>query len=470
MQGAFDYYSLIWMLALILLPAVLTNIALVVVWIVRDAGDRKQTPLWNRKVNRKDLAGYKLTGKNTFATARLKWLEDLGRHADCRLSLRPVSEGRLAFRTRVPAFDMHFAVREAPAETIANLWANEDRLARAVTFLERRLGKIDDITIEGGTITFDGKYGSIDGDALPDMIAFANAFWGAAAFPPLANERVEQKQGRDYRSAPADPIEASWLVEVPLREPRGPVPTDQVVRWLYAGAVIPTTRVAPAGTRQFRALGNTDAFRRFFGRANLPAKATRADLSGARQKLLWYLRRPHRHIVLALATIVAFGGAASLAKGKEDWDLAIESVAWPTTGGVVTESKESCSSSGSGSNRKTSCSHAFKYRFEVAGKKYEGNRIHYGAFDESIETRVKSYPVGKKVQVNYRPSEPFRAVVEPGTSHIKPLIGSYVPLVAGLGLTLVLGAWRLSVWWGGVRRWWMRRRHNRVGRRAAPSA
>ena len=125
-------------------------------------------------------------------------------------------------------------------------------------------------------------------------------------------------------------------------------------------------------------------------------------------------------------------------------------------------SKKSCSSTGSGSSRRTSCSHKLRYRYVVNGESREGYRLRFGVFRKTIEARVKQYPKGKKVRVFYRSTEPSLSVLEPGTSHIEPLVGAYIPLLLGLGISAPLLAWRGSYQLGRMRRRWRQRRSRPV--------
>ncbi len=92
--------------------------------------------------------------------------------------------------------------------------------------------------------------------------------------------------------------------------------------------------------------------------------------------------------------------------------LAEESKSWPNTMGEMTQSEIIRTSS---RNSKTHFTTKLDYSFEVSGKVYTGGRWSYGS--ESVpsdpqesynycEEKLRDYPVGAKVPVFYRPSDP----------------------------------------------------------------
>lgn len=91
------------------------------------------------------------------------------------------------------------------------------------------------------------------------------------------------------------------------------------------------------------------------------------------------------------------------------------STKWPTTSGVILESKvDSRSDSDSG----TSYHAEVLYQFEMDGAKIQGNRISFGEVgtgDASDASRVVNrFPKDTEVTIYYDPKDPFNAVLEPG--------------------------------------------------------
>jgi len=246
----------------------------------------------------------------------------------------------------------------------------------------------------------------------------------------------------------------------------GPVASEQIVRWLYAGVVGPTTRIAEPESVQWKPIGNVAAFRELLRQPAPPPHPASKAASAARQRFFWPLRKPYGDIVLVIGSVLALAGSSLIAQGKADWDRALESVAWPAVPGRLVESRRACSSSGSGSTRRTSCSHLLRYEYVVQGKRYEQGRRSFGSDGAGIEAWVKRYPAGQTVQVYYRALDPGDAVLEPGPQHLEPLIYAYIPLLLGLSVTMPLGAWRLSLLLGSLQRALARRRLRRaVGER-----
>ena len=62
---------------------------------------------------------------------------------------------------------------------------------------------------------------------------------------------------------------------------------------------------------------------------------------------------------------------------------------------------------------------SIKYRYEVGGKDYEGQRIDFGpisanSWPTAAESEAAAYPAGKVVEVSVCPSKPSLSVLSPG--------------------------------------------------------
>jgi len=109
---------------------------------------------------------------------------------------------------------------------------------------------------------------------------------------------------------------------------------------------------------------------------------------------------------------------------------------WPTTEGVV-EAAEIGVQSGSDSDSGDTYSANVSYNYQVAGIRYEGTRLAFGAMSASSDYAqgiLSRYPVGKKVLVHYAPDHPELAVLETGIHG-----GTWIGL--GVGTVFVLFGW-----------------------------
>jgi hypothetical protein len=107
------------------------------------------------------------------------------------------------------------------------------------------------------------------------------------------------------------------------------------------------------------------------------------------------------------------------------------SAAWPTTQGQITASEIEHSRDSEGDDSYTP---RVTYTYQVNGLSYESYMIKYGETsygNEGTALEILSrYPVGQAVNVYYDPTNPDRAVLEPGVSG-----GSYILL--GIGVLFV---------------------------------
>ncbi len=85
---------------------------------------------------------------------------------------------------------------------------------------------------------------------------------------------------------------------------------------------------------------------------------------------------------------------------------------------------------------------AVRYRYRVAGKDYESDRVFWGpqeGREEEMAEIVAAYPAGKDVWVQHDPTDPASAVLRPDRdAGLRPLLG-YALVLMMLGL-IALGA------------------------------
>ena len=97
------------------------------------------------------------------------------------------------------------------------------------------------------------------------------------------------------------------------------------------------------------------------------------------------------------------------------WNLfrSVQCARWPTAEGLVTASRMERHSGDDGDTFSAEVS----YVFTVADKRYEGNRLAFGAMSSSADYAqgvLKRYPVEQRVTVHYSPNNPQVAVLETG--------------------------------------------------------
>lgn len=129
-------------------------------------------------------------------------------------------------------------------------------------------------------------------------------------------------------------------------------------------------------------------------------------------------------------------GAVALLVGLRSYELARESLDWPTTEGVILSSEVKRQRSRNHEGRSSVTYKAeVRYAFETGGMRHEGRRVRYGEYSSSdgnhARRTVERYPPGTAVEVRYDPENPLNAVLEPG-----PHSGSW--LLPGLGGTFFL--------------------------------
>ena len=133
--------------------------------------------------------------------------------------------------------------------------------------------------------------------------------------------------------------------------------------------------------------------------------------------------------------VMAFG-AAMLWRGWRDLRRARASRAWPRAEGEIMSTElrvEGYHDDGEPMRRTV-----IRYRYDVGGESYRAERAFFGddlalRFTGPGQRRLHAYPVGRRVQVAYDPTDPRRAVLEPGV-HVAAELAVAVALAA-----LILG-------------------------------
>lgn len=115
---------------------------------------------------------------------------------------------------------------------------------------------------------------------------------------------------------------------------------------------------------------------------------------------------------ILIGMIIVIIGALALAP-------ALNSQRWPSTEGEILDAAERPAS-------------PLRYRYTVRGQRYTGERVSFHR-RQPAAALSQHYPPGKSVPVYYDPSDPGRAVLEPGSD-----LPAYLPLGAG-GLFFIIG-------------------------------
>ena len=140
------------------------------------------------------------------------------------------------------------------------------------------------------------------------------------------------------------------------------------------------------------------------------------------------------------------------------WTTAISR--WHFTIGTVTESKVDID----GESDEYRYTPAVAYTYQVAGHTYTGDHIHYATTGlmtpRQAQQQLNPYPPGARVRVYYRPSNPERAILEPGfnTAFAPPLVlGLLFTFLGSLGCLTALGLIDPSALTGWVESPWFAR-------------
>lgn len=129
-------------------------------------------------------------------------------------------------------------------------------------------------------------------------------------------------------------------------------------------------------------------------------------------------------------------------KGLPLLERAKASKSWPTTAGVVLESK--VESHRSSNSKSSTYSPKVLYRYEVEDKEFKGETVWFGndvsTSDRSLsEETVRKYPVQKEVTVFYDPADHAIAVLEPGVFKTTYFFYLFGWLFLGIGILMTSG-------------------------------
>lgn len=108
-----------------------------------------------------------------------------------------------------------------------------------------------------------------------------------------------------------------------------------------------------------------------------------------------------------------------------------ESLHWPKTEGVITQSFMDW-------DRERHHFANIKYEFVVNGEKITGFQISAKNVNKSSEELLREYPKGKKVTVYYDPVDPVNSLLEPGYSwqSYQAFVLGIIIILAGIGVLL----------------------------------
>ena len=139
-------------------------------------------------------------------------------------------------------------------------------------------------------------------------------------------------------------------------------------------------------------------------------------------------------------------GAFFVTMGVREWLVAADSRTWTEVPAVVTSSEVHAQrrtgrrGGGSGSIA------VVTYRYVAAGEERTGNRVHFrvqGPWDGGPEGLSRRYVVGQSVQAFVDPSDPSRAVLEPGSdwTNALPIAMGMLAMLTCLGLAMIVRRW-----------------------------
>jgi len=147
--------------------------------------------------------------------------------------------------------------------------------------------------------------------------------------------------------------------------------------------------------------------------------------------------------------LVAFCGLYVFWKGARNVQLALASVRWPKTPGVVVESNTTRDFTPALRNQPGTASATFYtktvIKYAVDGKEYATDVLHFGqtlgSGDKSEAALMRlRYPVGKEVTVSYDPRKPWLGVMKPGLhNEAFWLPGAGLAILLPAALLLIMG-------------------------------
>ena len=114
------------------------------------------------------------------------------------------------------------------------------------------------------------------------------------------------------------------------------------------------------------------------------------------------------------------------------------SESWPSVKGKVIESELVRSRN---KDNKSSYSADVIYEFTVDGEEFEGDNVWFGQYGSSnrseMQKIVTEYPVGKEVDVYYKPDDPNESVLQPGAFTSSYMLLIFGGIFAGVGLLML---------------------------------
>lgn len=122
-------------------------------------------------------------------------------------------------------------------------------------------------------------------------------------------------------------------------------------------------------------------------------------------------------VFTAFAAIFVLVGGFFAVQGTLEWIRAADSTSWPTVDGTVTRSEVTSHRSTSKGRTRTSYGARIEFDYTVEGTTHHGTRRTYrvvASSESAAKEAVAAYPVGRTVVVSVDPSDPGRAVLEPG--------------------------------------------------------
>ena len=133
------------------------------------------------------------------------------------------------------------------------------------------------------------------------------------------------------------------------------------------------------------------------------------------------------------------GAAVSFLVWRGERGEGLESTKWPSVPGVMTESSVSKTSDSQGNQNENLI---VEYKYAVAGKALQGDRVSIGNTGEAANDIVARYPKGKAVQVFYDPRHPAASVLEPGAEGAEIWAGISIICLLLAIIFLLVAAWR----------------------------
>jgi len=132
----------------------------------------------------------------------------------------------------------------------------------------------------------------------------------------------------------------------------------------------------------------------------------------------------HLFLQLALAFVLCGLACGLILAGRLTIRRGTDTKAWPAVEGVVLD----CAIAADRDEGRQRFRPVVRYRYEVAGQRYEGSRIQWAAkegFRKYTRARrmLDRYRTGSAIKVHYDPSRPGMAVLQPGATDpvLRPL-------------------------------------------------